>query len=156
MFTVRAILAGLLGGLVMAMFEMVYEAIAGAGFWSPVVFIAATLQPDLQGAAVPVAFQPVPVALGLMGHMVNSVILGLVFAWLVAPRMHSVPTMVVAGVVYGLIIFAVQRLVITPLLDPAMLALSPLAFAAAHVMFGATLGLVLGWGLTPARVPATP
>ncbi len=43
MLTRRVLLAGLAASLVMGMFEMLYEAVAGAGFWSPVTFIAASL-----------------------------------------------------------------------------------------------------------------
>ena len=156
MFTIRVLIAGVLAGLVMAMFEMLYEAIGGAGFWSPVVFIAATLQRNLQSSTLPVAFEPVPVWLGLMGHMLNSVILGLVFAWLVAPHLHSLTGLVVGGVVYGLIVFAVEWFVVVPVVDPVMLKLNGLAFGVSHVLFGATLGLVMGWRMTPARVPAMP
>ncbi len=37
----RVLLAGVIASLVIGMLEMLYEAIAGVGFWSPVVFIAA-------------------------------------------------------------------------------------------------------------------
>jgi len=53
MLTRRVLLAGLAASLVMGMFEMLYEAVAGAGFWSPVTFIAATILRNLQGIATP-------------------------------------------------------------------------------------------------------
>ena len=86
MFTRRAVVAGLLASLAMGMFQMLYEAVAGAGLWSPPTLIAATIIRDLQTAPIPVAFQPLAVVLGLMGHMMNSMILGLLFALLIAPR----------------------------------------------------------------------
>jgi hypothetical protein len=153
MLMLRAVLAGLIGGLAMALFEMLYEAIGGAGFWSPVVFISATSLRDLQSSAVPVAFEPLPVGLGLMGHMLNSVVLGLIFAWLAAPRLRSLTGLVIGGAVYGLIVFTVQWIFVLPIVDPVMLKLNALAFGASHVVYGATLGLVLGWGMTPARAP---
>ncbi len=39
----RVLGAGLVASIVMGMVEMLYDAMGGAGFWSPVVFIAATV-----------------------------------------------------------------------------------------------------------------
>ncbi|MBI2939724.1 MAG: hypothetical protein HYY04_04735 [Chloroflexi bacterium] len=152
----RVIIVGLVASVVMGMIEMLYEAVAGAGLWSPVVFIAATVLRDLQGTHPPVAFQLVPVVLGLMGHMMNSVILGLVFSALIAPRLRGVGALVVGGVVYSLVVFLVMWLVLLPLIDPVMLQLNSPFFAVAHMMWGAVLGLGLGWrsSETPTRQPA--
>ena len=141
----RIVLVGLIASLVMGMLEMAYEAIGGAGFWSPVVFIAATVVRSLQGVSIPVAFQPMPVLLGLMGHMMNSVILAAIFSWLVAPRLGSISRLVVGGVVYSLVVFILMWYVIVPLVDPVLLHLNPLAFAISHMMWGAALGLAFGW-----------
>jgi hypothetical protein len=145
MLTRRVLLAGLAASLVMGMFEMLYEAVAGAGLWSPVVFIAATVLRSLQGIATPVPFQPVPVLLGLMGHMMNSVILGVVFALLIAPRLGTRNALLIGGVVYGAAIFVLMWFAVVPLVDPVMLKLNGPAFAVAHVMWGAVVGAVLGW-----------
>ena len=50
-----------------------------------------------------------------------------------------------AGVVYGAAIFVVMWFAIVPLVDPVMLKLNGLAFAIAHVMWGAVLGAALAW-----------
>ncbi|MBI3977907.1 MAG: hypothetical protein HY331_06955 [Chloroflexi bacterium] len=152
----RVLIAGLVASMVMGMIEMVYEAIAGAGFWSPVVFIAATILRDLQGSQAPVPFQPVPVVLGLMGHMMNSVILGLVFAAVVAPRLRGLGSLAIGGAVYGAVVFVVMWLIVLPLIDPVMRQLNGLVFALSHMMWGAALGLILGWGQeeSPASQPA--
>src|SRR5262249_19852061 len=141
----RVALAGLIASLVLGMLEMLYESIAGAGFWAPVVFITATILRSLQSVSIPVGFQPLPVLLGLMGHMMNSVILAFVFAWLIAPRLRSLSALVVAGVVYSVVVFAAMWFGILPLIDPAMLKLSGLVFLISHMMWGVALGLVLGW-----------
>lgn len=141
----RVVVAGLIASLIMGMLEMAAGAIAGTGFWSPVVFIAATIMRGLQTVSVPVAFQPLPVLLGLMGHMMNSVILAAIFSWLIAPRMRSINGLVVASVAYSLVVFFTMWYVIVPLVDPVMLNLNPLVFAISHVMWGAALGLILGW-----------
>jgi hypothetical protein len=152
MFTRRAVVAGLLASLAMGMFQMLYEAVAGAGLWSPPTLIAATIIRDLQAAAIPVAFQPLAVVLGLIGHMMNSMILGLLFALLIAPRIGSRGWLVIGGAVYGLGIFVIMRFAVVPFLDPVLLSLNIPAFAMAHLMWGAIVGLVLGWQTRRATV----
>jgi hypothetical protein len=152
MFTRRAVVAGLLASLAMGMFQMLYEAVAGAGLWSPPTLIAATIIRDLQTAPIPVAFQPLAVVLGLMGHMMNSVILGLLFALIFAPRMSNRSALVIGGAVYGLGVFVIMRFAVVPFLDPVLLSLNTPAFAMAHLMWGAIIGLVLGWQTRGATV----
>jgi hypothetical protein len=152
-FSTRVLLAGLLASLVMGMIEMLYEAIGGAGFWSPVVFIAATVVRGLQSVPVPVPFQPLGVVLGLMGHMMNSVILAFIFAQFVAPRLRNTNALLFGGMIYSLVVFVVMWFGIVPLVDPVMLKLNGLVFAISHLMWGAALGLVLGWQKAPALAP---
>ena len=45
--------------------------------------------------------------------------------------------------VYGLIIFLVMWYVVVPAIDPVMGKLNAAAFAVAHTMWGAVLGLIL-------------
>ena len=152
-FFPRVVIAGLFASIVMGMLEMLYEAIGGAGFWSPVVFIAATIMRGFQFIAVPVPFEPLGVVLGLMGHMMNSVILAVIFAEFVAPRLHNTSALLLGEMLYSLIVFVVMRFVIVPLVDPVMLQLNALIFAISHLMWGAALGFVLGWQTAPAFAP---
>lgn len=149
----RVLFAGLIASLVMGMVEMLYEAIGGAGFWSPVVFIAATIVRGFQSVPVPVPFQPLGVVLGLMGHMMNSVILAFLFAQFVAPRLRGTSALLLGGMIYSLIVFVVIWFAIVPLVDPVMLKLNGLVFAISHLMWGAALGLVLGWQKTDTLAP---
>ena len=139
----RVIGAGLIASVVMGMIEMIYEALAGAGFWSPVVFIGATILRGLQSVQVPVPFLLGGVVFGLAGHMMNSVIFGLIFARIAARTSLSRGGLVLAGVVYALAIFVVMWYVIVPAIDPVMLKLNGAVFAIAHVMWGAALGLIV-------------
>lgn len=139
----RVVGAGLIASVVMGMIEMIYEAVAGAGFWSPVVFIGATILRGLQSVQVPVPFLFWGVLFGLMGHMMNSVIFGLIFAWIVSRTSLVRGRLVVAGVVYALAIFVVMWYVIVPAIDPVMLKLNATVFAIAHIMWGAALGLIV-------------
>lgn len=147
MNTVRVVVAGLVASIVMGMVQMLYEAVAGAGLWSPVVYITATIFRDLQSVARPVPFLFLPVFLGLMGHMMNSVILGAAFAALVGRRVQGPVPLAVAGMVSGLVVFLAMWLAVLPVIDPVMLRLNGVIFALAHLMWGGTLGLVLGWDL---------
>jgi len=139
----RVVVAGLIASIVMGMIEMMYEAVAGAGFWSPVVFIAATVARGLQSVPVPVPFLLTGVVLGLMGHMMNSAILGLIFSGVFARLAASRGALAAWGAVYGLMVFGVMWYAVVPLVDPVMLKLNPAVFAIAHVMWGAVLGLLV-------------
>ena len=150
MFNPRVLFAGLIAGFVMGMLEMVFEGLAGLGIWSPLVFIGATVQRDLQTLTPPAPFLAVAVALGMMGQLMNSVLLGLVFAWLAAPRLGGAAAMFAGGILFGLIVFALTWFVVLPLLDPVMLQVNPAGFAASHVVWGAILGGVLAWHPAPA------
>lgn len=139
----RAVGAGLIASIVMGMIEMIYEAVAGTGFWSPVVFIGATVLRSLQSVQVPVAFILAGVVLGLMGHMMNSALFGIIFSRIVSHTAGSRSALVGWGVVYGLVIFGVMWYAVIPAVDPVMLKLNATVFAIAHVMWGAVLALIV-------------
>lgn len=136
----KVLIAGLIASVAMAMMEMLFEAFLGTGFWSAPVFIAATVMRGLQAVAIPVAFAFIPVVVGMMGHMMNSVILGFIFASAFGKRLASTTLGMVYGTVYALAIFFVMWFVVLPLIDPVMLNLNPYAFAIAHVVWGMVLG----------------
>jgi uncharacterized membrane protein YagU involved in acid resistance len=141
-FTWRVFVPGLVASLVLGMWQMVVEAIVGAGLWSPPIYIAATLLRGLQGAGSPASFDVAGVGLGLMGHMMNSVIFGLIFAFLIGPRLPTAGRQVVGGLVYGIAIFIAMWFIVLPLVNPVMLNLNPGVFFLGHVMWGAALGAV--------------
>jgi len=143
MSTGRILLAGLVASLVMGMVEMIYEAMGGAGFWSPVVFIAATVLRNLQSVPVPVPFMMMPVVLGLLGHMMNSMILGLVFGWIASRSGMSRGALGGGGVLYALVIFVIMWYLVVPAIEPVMLKLNGVVFAIAHMMWGAALALFI-------------
>src|SRR5574337_1194529 len=133
----RVLLAGIVASLVMGMVEMVYEALGAAGFWSPAVFIGATVLRKLQAVQIPVAFNFWGVVVGLMGHMMNSVIFGLIFATFLVRGAKSLGGLVASGVIYSLAIFVVMWYVVAPVIDPVILNLNATVFAIAHIMWGA-------------------
>ncbi|MGH2405072.1 MAG: hypothetical protein ACRDGN_11485 [bacterium] len=135
--------AGLIASMVMGMIEMIYEAVGGAGFWSPLVFIGATLIRDLQALQGPVPFHAAAVVLGLMGHMMSSVIFALIFAGLVSRMTLARGALVGTGIAYGVVVFAIMWYLVLPAVDPVMLGLNKVVFVLAHMMWGAVLGLVV-------------
>ncbi len=139
----RLLVAGIVASLVMGMIEMVYEALAGDGFWSAPVYIGATVLRGLQSVRIPVAFNFWGVVLGLMGHMMNSVIFGLIFAAIFARGARSRAGLVVSGTIYSLVLFFMMWYVVAPAIDPVILNLNATVFAIAHIMWGAALGLLV-------------
>ncbi|MBI2885885.1 MAG: hypothetical protein HYY02_01615 [Chloroflexi bacterium] len=142
----RVIVAGLIASMVMGMWEMVVEQLVGGnGFWSPVTYIAATVLRDYQQVGTPVPFAALPVALGLMAHMMNSVILAAAFA-LIAGRVHgSLQGSISLGAGFGAAVMLLMWFLVLPVADPVMLRLNPVSFLVAHMMWGAALGLLLEW-----------
>ena len=149
-FSAKLLVGGILAGIVMAMWEMIVEAVipGGKGFWSPVVYIGATVARDLQSVTAPVQFTLIGVFLGLMGHMMNSIVFGLIFALLIAPRTKSLFGKAIAGLIYGAAIYLVMWYLIVPALDPVMLNLNATFFLIGHMMYGIVLGAVNHWATT--------
>ena len=148
----RVILAGLIASVVMGMWEMVAEQLAGGnGFWAPVTYIAATLLRDYQQVTTPVPFAVLPVVLGLMAHMMNSVVLAVIFAKFAPQLTSSVNRLISLGAAYGVVVFIGMWFVVLPIVDPVMLRLSFPIFVLGHVMWGTSLGIAFGWMPNPQR-----
>lgn len=140
----RIVVAGIVASLVIAMWEMLVEAAlpAGAGFFGAPIAIGATIVRDLQGSANPLPFNAAALVLGLMGHMMNSVILALLFGLVAARSSWSRGASIVAGMAWGAAVFAGMWFVIVPAVDPLVLNLNREVFLAGHLMWGAALGLI--------------
>jgi len=142
---IRAILiGGVVASLVIAMWEMVVEAVLpdGAGFFGPPIAIGATLVRDLQGASNPIPFDLAALVIGLAGHMMNSVILAAIFGLAIGRRGLGPSAVLAAGMVWGAIVFVAMWFVIVPVVDPLVLNLNGVAFLAGHLTWGAALGLL--------------
>ncbi|MEW5990466.1 MAG: hypothetical protein AB1736_03855 [Chloroflexota bacterium] len=144
MNTRAIIFGGIVASLVIAMWEMVVEAVipGGAGLFGPPVAIGATLVRDLQGASNPIPFDFAALLVGLAGHMMNSVILAAVFGITIGRRGIGTPGLLVAGIAWGVAVFAAMWFVVVPAVDPLVLNLNGVAFLAGHMMWGAALGLL--------------
>jgi hypothetical protein len=138
--------AGLIAGLVFAMWAMIVG-IFTSNLWAAPQGIGQALGIGQPGHD----FQIVPFIVGLVGHMVNSIILGLIFLAIVAALKVRGIAAVVVGMMYGIVVYAVMYwLVLRNLLSGtsgSFLSSNPeWSWILGHLMFGAVLGLLFAYG----------
>ncbi len=130
------VLAGIVGGILFAMWMMI-EGLFDLGlFAAPTSIWAFWAGP---GAYHPKDFALVPLFLGVMGHMMNAIILAVVMLW-IGPlgTRGAVPTLIVS-IVKALAIMALMFLIVLPLSPNGAIVYdsSPLwSWALGHMMFG--------------------
>ncbi len=140
----RIFAVGLIAGIAFGMMQMIIEAVIGRGFWSPLRYIASVFT---LGKDTDPSFSLIPVVVGLMGHMMNSIILGTVFAFLISPLIKSTAGLAVAAMAYGAAVFLAMWYLILPVIDPAMKLVNGPGFFISHLMYG----LILGVGISLVR-----
>jgi hypothetical protein len=133
--------AGIVGGILMAMFMMMYAAMALGSMWAPLRMLGATFYgPEalVGGAGV--------MLWGLMVHMMASAGLGALFAALIGAR-ASGGAALGWGVAYGLAVLVGMTFLVLPWANPTMFARVQLivgAWIIGHIVFG------MGVALAPA------
>lgn len=144
----RGAIGGLVGGIALAMLMMIVTAAKGMGLLRPLYLIAATFHGSW---AMAKGVDIVPLVIGLMVHMLNSIIFGVVFALLLGSvtgtRRWGATAWTVSGLVWGLIVFIVNQYVVLPAVDPAMaMGADKVLFwwVLGHMMFGLILGFIVG------------
>jgi hypothetical protein len=147
-------IAGLAGGMMMAMWQMVVGAIAQdptaapgihTSFWTAVTSIPSVIFGTdwFHGS-----FDFGAVLLGLMGHMMNSMIFGVIGIGLATTILGSRPSVAKAmafGMMFGLVLeVLIVNLVVNQIQDVNTLYTSTPEWSwwVAHALFGATVGLV--------------
>jgi hypothetical protein len=147
-------IAGLAGGMMMAMWQMVVGAIAteptavpgiDSSFWTAVTSIPSVIFGEqwFHGS-----FDFWAVFLGLIGHMMNSMILGIVgitLATTLLGKRLTIPAAMVFGMMFGLVLeVLIVNLIVNQIQDVNTLYTSTPEWSwwAAHALFGGTLGLV--------------
>lgn len=143
---VRAGAAGLIAGLVFAMWAMIVG-IFTSNLWAPPQGIAQSVGIGHPGHD----FQIVPFIFGLMGHMMNSVIFGLIFLGVAALLKLRGIAAVVVGMIYGMAVYGLMYWVVLRGLlggtSSSFLGANPeWASVLGHLMFGAILGLLFAYG----------
>lgn len=132
--------AGVIGAILMSGFMITYSNIVGQGLMMPLKMFGAIVYgvealvagwtAILAGASIQIGF---------------SITLGILFA-LFTSRGTSIIKALFAGMAVGIVIWAVMDLVVLPFMNPTMadrIALMPLAYFIAHLLYG------IGLGMTP-------
>ena len=151
-------IAGLIGGVVMAMVMMIVTALAGMGFLAPLYAIAATFN---RSWAMAKGVDGGPLLAGLMLHMLNSALFGLLFTLLlrgIFPRALALPAAALAGMAWGLILLVVNQFIVLPLADPPLVTATSGIFGwwlVGHLMYGVVLGAIVGATLGNVHAPLT-
>jgi len=137
---------GLVAGMMFGMFAMIV-AIWTSTLWAPPQGIAQAVGIGPNGHD----FHGAPFVLGLMGHMMNSVILGALFVMFVRVAKPKLMEAVVSGTMYGLIIWALLYYIVLPDgfhsyaaagVDSFTSSVPQWAWVIAHIIFGMTLGML--------------
>jgi hypothetical protein len=139
-------LAGLGGGLAMAVVGMLFALALGQDVWLEPKRIAAVVY----GAAALAhgGFDAQPVLIGTLIHFLTSAIVGAIFGivtrrWLRLPSDFGTP--VLAGLVYGLLVWLVAYFIALPVVDPWLLDSYAPAFIIQHIVYGVVTGLLYAW-----------
>jgi uncharacterized membrane protein YagU involved in acid resistance len=131
---VRVIFAGLVGALSMALASYVFNAMG-----VPMVDFGRLIATKMLG------YHSHGTRLGFAMHLVNGVLLALLYAVLVAQWLPGTPWM--KGIIYGILLWLGMMLVVLPALGDGVLglktsrAVAPSALAA-HLLYGLSLGLI--------------
>ncbi|EHB56038.1 hypothetical protein MycrhDRAFT_3232 [Mycolicibacterium rhodesiae JS60] len=154
--------AGVIGSLIMAMFAMIAAATyQHTGFFTPLYHIAslfidpstmmASMQQGMSGSNFYFVFGPA--VIGAIVHMMVGAMYGIVFAVIVRMAKLRGANLIIGGMIYGAIIFAISAWVGLPLAATVFSSGDPIAhmavmvgygtFLIEHIMFGVAAALVL-------------
>ena len=134
------IVSGLVAGIVFMMLEMVLVAtIGGQSPWGPPRMIAAMVM-GRDVLPPPATFNLGVMMVAMMIHFMVSIILAAIFGWVVSHRRMNLPTTLIAGVGFGLVVYFVNFYLMTGVFPWFAMARGGIAIFS-HAMFG----LVLGW-----------
>jgi uncharacterized membrane protein YagU involved in acid resistance len=140
------VLPGLVAGLVFAMWAMVVGLFTST-LWAAPQGIAQSIGIGSPGHS----FQLVPFVAGLIGHMMNSIVFGVIFIAIAgAIRLQGIAA-VVGGMVYGVIVYVAMYWVllrgVLSSTSASFLSANPeWSWIAGHLMFGVVLGALAAYG----------
>ncbi len=144
----RFVLPGLIAGIVFAMWAMMVGIFTpGSNLLAPPQGIAQSVGLGAPGHA----FQLLPFVAGLMGHMMNSIVLGSIFI-LIARAIHLRGMgAILAGMMYGVLLYVgMYWILLRGLLagtSQSFLTANPeWSWIVAHMMFGVILGGLVAYG----------
>jgi hypothetical protein len=137
---------GLAAGMAFAMWAM-FVGIFASKLWAPPQGIAQSVGIGAQGWD----FQIVPSILGIMGHMMNSIIIGLVFLAIAAALRLRGVGLVIAGMMYGVVVYLIMyypvlRGILSTTSGSFLTSNPEWSWVLGHIMYGMILGLLLAFG----------
>jgi hypothetical protein len=142
-------LGGLIAGMVMAMVAMLYTLIAQGELLAPLKQMGATFFPADSGSAA-------SLVAGLVLHMMMSIAFGIAFTLIAKDRISGVGPLVLAGMIFIAVEWAIARFVVLPVVDrPLVATFGASGGILAHLMFGIVLGGWLAWKSVPSTSAAT-
>ena len=152
----HGIIGGIIGAIGMMMAEMIIAAILGMDAFQPPRMIAGMVLG--QRAMEPSTPTTTAAPIGMLVHMLLSIIFGLIFAWIVSavPALRSTAAVIVAASFYGLLLWLINFYVIAP---PAgwvwfPTKTNPVQQFISHVFaYGTVLGIYLDRVLASRRQP---
>ena len=132
-------MAGLIGGVLAALWAMECAAFAGYGLLFPFNLIGATFN----GAEALVGGAGV-IIWGITLHLTISIALGILYAFMVSSQVQNL-TSLIGGVVYGMGILALMTYVVLPWANPFLVErvwMMPGSWFLIHAIFGLGVALV--------------
>src|SRR5258708_2003814 len=144
---------GILSAILMMGFMMAYSSVTGAGVTMPLKALGALVY----GVEALVAGSMAMLA-GAGIQLGFSIVLGILFA-LFTSRRTSIVAALFAGIAVGIVIWVAMDFFVLPSMNPTMaarIALMPLAYFIAHLLYGIGLGLTPIFIRTFSRKPYEP
>ena len=155
-------LAGLAGGIGMALWQMIDSAATGNGFWTPLnlcmaSFVwrgqAAMIEHDMMmhpGMSMNMPVAAGHLAVGMILHLAFSIVVGIVFITVLFGLrraglgvLRSAPVYVAASVAGAALLYVVMMYLVLPWANPLMCHMTPRGpFFIGHLVYGLVFGLV--------------
>ena len=143
--------AGIIAGIVFMMLEMALVMMQGMSPWGPPRMMAAMVMG--QGVLPPPeSFSMGIMMVAMLVHMMLSIVLGLIGAWIV--HRFNWGWALAIGAVFGIAIYIVNFYIVAPAMFPWFVMARNATSAFSHMMFGAVFGLVYVWLRRPKPVAA--
>lgn len=145
--------AGIIAGVAFVMLEMaLVRMVHGESPWGPPRMMAAMVlgKGVLPEPGIHAPFSMSIIAVAMMVHMMLSIALGLIGAWLI--HRFDWGQALAIGAVFGLAIYVVNFYLIAPAAFPWFGTARNATSAFSHAMFGAVLGLAYVWLRRPKAV----
>lgn len=133
----RGVIAGVLGALAMGLLMMSVSANRAEGFWTPLQLIG--------GVVFGIGYRSAgSAALGFVIHLAVGAAFGALFS-VITRRIQGVVNTTILGIVFAVAVFAPMTYVVLPIVDPVMYRTIHLGVLfMAHIVYGLVTGIATG------------